>query len=118
MGDEPGNGYKNRPDLHRIGNQMSAIPQEILSAIGGAAVTALVATIASTIRGIPFKFTFGNPSKNGKTVITVDMLKENCSRRQELLNKTLGEISIEQKEIKKELGDVKEDVAYIKGRIS
>lgn len=97
---------------------MTAIPQEILSAIGGATVTALVATIASTIRGIPFKFTFGNPSKNGKTVITVDMLKENCSKRQESLNKTLCEISTEQKEIKKGLGDVREDMAYIKGKVS
>lgn len=97
---------------------MTVIPQEILSAIGGAAVAALVAAIASTIRGIPFRLTFGNPNKNGKTIITADMLKENCSKRQESLNKILGEISIEQKEIKKGLGDVREDMAYIKGKVS
>jgi formiminotetrahydrofolate cyclodeaminase len=93
------------------------VPQEILSAIGGAAVTALVAVVASGIRSIPFKLMVGN-GKNGKTLITKEMLEKNCEVRQTTLDKSLQTIITGLKENSESLGEVREKIAYIEGKVS
>jgi hypothetical protein len=94
------------------------IPAGILTWIGGVAVTAITAIIAHRAKSIPFKILIGTGSKNGKHYITQEELRENCELRQGMLDKSLQEIINGQKETQKSIGDVREKIAFIEGKVS
>jgi hypothetical protein len=93
---------------------MSLIPQEILSAIGGAAVTTIVAVVASGIRGIPFKLMIGNQNKNGKTLITKEMLTDNCKLFHEPLVEKITGIYDRQTAVLEQVANMQ---GYLEGKL-
>lgn len=70
---------------------MENIPKELLTAIGGAFLTVLLAFLAAINKSIPFKILFSGEKKM-QDCITKEDLRVNCETRQSNLDKKLERI--------------------------
>ena len=95
-----------------------ALPTEVLTAIGGGAVTIGGAFLASKLKAIPLNIYFGKGRKNGSAFVTGDQLTANCERRELLVNSKLSDIHETNKEILVKIDKHGEDIAFIKGKLS
>jgi hypothetical protein len=93
------------------------IPEGILTLIGGGVVTVVGGIVASKLKAIPFKITWGSAPKNGKTYITREELSINCERVHSGTEKSLTLLLENQKGIADKVEYIRDRVSFIEGKL-
>lgn len=96
---------------------MDKAPEGILGWVLGVVMIIALLTLASKVKSIPFKILFGESSKNGKTYITKEELRENCERRQIGLDKSLNRIIDNTEKTSRSVGEIRERLSYMEGAL-